>query len=122
VFSKVKLDLLAKPKHTVSRYTTHHFISSPGQIQSLTYNHLLLYKSLQAHPLRANLKSFKAFQGAQGGVSAASSLAIKAGQQHRPKSAVVREKLRYQGIGEYLRQKRKQEREEGSDGGSSRDG
>jgi len=34
----------------------------------------------------------------------------------------VREKLRYQGIGEYLRQKRKQEREEGSDGGSSREG
>jgi len=121
VFSKVKLDLLAKPKHHVSKYTTHHFISSPGQIQSLTYNHLLLYKSLQAHPLRANLKSFKAFQGAQG-VSAASSLAIKAGQQHRPKSAVVREKLRYQGIGEYLRQKRQQEREEGSDGGSSREG
>ena len=30
--SKVKLDLLTKPKHHVSKYTTHHFISSPGQI------------------------------------------------------------------------------------------
>jgi hypothetical protein len=28
--SKVKLDLLTKPKHHVSKYTTHHFISSPG--------------------------------------------------------------------------------------------
>lgn len=30
VISKIMLDLLTKPKHNVSKYTTHHFISSPG--------------------------------------------------------------------------------------------
>lgn len=64
-----------KPVHSLAKFTCKDYLYSPSQMDHLSYNHILLYKSLQAFPLRQNVKSFKAYSS--GIKNAAAALSIK---------------------------------------------
>lgn len=70
----------------------------------MSYNHILLYKSLQAFPLRQNVKSFKAYQS--GVKNAAAVMSIKSDK--RPQSAVVLDQIKYGSIREFIKRKEEQ--------------
>jgi hypothetical protein len=100
------LNLLTKPKHQAAKFTCKDYLAQPQNLSDYTYNHILLYKSIQSYPLRQNVKSFKAFEkGTTSGVEASRAMAVK-GPDKRPQSAVERDKIKYKGIREYLRRKR----------------
>ena len=97
-----------KPVHSLAKFTCKDYLYSPSQMDHLSYNHILLYKSLQAFPLRQNVKSFKAYQS--GVKNAAAALSIKS--NNRPQSAIVLDQIKYGSIREFIKRKELQQVDE----------
>lgn len=97
-----------KPVHTLAKFTCKDYLYSPTQLDHMSYNHILLYKSLQAFPLRQNVKTFQAYQS--GMKNAAAAMSIKA--EKRPQSAVVLDQIKYGSIREFIKRKELQQIDE----------
>ena len=107
-FMIMKKSIEPKPVHSLAKFTCKDYLYSPSQLDHMSYNHMLLYKSLQSFPLRQNVKSFKAYSS--GVENAAAVMTIKADK--RPQSAIDLDKIKYGSIREFIKRKELQQIDE----------